>query len=392
MYLRKLFIQHVRNLDTTTLSFGPGFNYIHGANGAGKSALLEAIHILSRGRSFRSHRISSVIRHQQEELILHGKVAAPDGTSRSLAISRTRGGQTQIKTAGKKQSKISALAKIMPVQLLLPEAAELIFASPALRRGFMDWGLFHVEQQFLDLFADYRRVLAQRNAWLKTQDGEVGVDPWSAQLLQLAMPLHGMRQNYVASITPLIEANVQRLDPALQVQIRYRSGGLGEPDEAEKRLVESMPRDVKLGATHRGPHRSDLVFTVDQQPAAQILSRGQAKLLAGACILAQAQYLQQQTQTKSIFLVDDFGAELDTAHWAVFLDSLVELDCQIIATGTTELAGNGGVLEKAASGKHGAAGGDVPELSDLAVFHVEQGRFEAQKQPRNYDSGDPVPT
>jgi len=373
VYLQSLYLQNVRNLATTTLEFAPGFNFIYGDNGAGKTALLEAIYILSRGRSFRSHKVAPIICHEQKELLLRGEVIQGTAAAKSLAISKSRNGDTAIRVGGDKRHKVSDLAKQLPVQVLLPDAAQLIYGGPGGRRGFVDWGLFHVEQNFLDAYSRYQRVLSQRNAWLKTQTQEVTAlgaeDPWSGQLLNLAVTINSMRQGYVEAVLPYVSKLTESLNVGAEIGLSYDWGGLESREEAEKRLVESMPRDVKFGTTHRGPHRGELQIWANSLNAAEVLSRGQAKLVAAACILAQAEYLHERTGIRSIFLVDDFGAELDPGHWRVFLDTLNRLGVQVIATGTTPFFADSSPPSEASTAKLDAAS----QMFHVELFHVEQG-------------------
>jgi DNA replication and repair protein RecF len=260
----------------------------------------------------------------------------------------------------------SALAKHLPVQTLLPHAADLVLGGPGERRGFLDWGVFHVEQRFVEVSRSYRRVLNQRNAWLKSLGGDdpgmLG-DPWMTQLCALGTQIGQMREVYVDQFTPLFHRALNQLSPQLNVELEYEWGGLVGADQAEKKLGEAWSRDVKFGVTHRGPHRADLRFTAGGQDVSETVSRGQAKLIASAAILAQAELLYQHSNAKSLILIDDFGAELDAGHWQQFLGTLLALECQVIATSTLGLD---------------AAQSWIGGLQDLRVFHVKHGHFERQ--------------
>ncbi len=388
MYLKSIAIHGVRNLADTHLTLNPSVNYIYGENGAGKTALLEAVYLLSRGRSFRSHKIATLISHGKDELMVRGEVCREQGPDIKLGLAKRKDGHTQIRIGGERERRVSALARELPLQILLPDAARLVLSGPSERRAFIDWGLFHVEPGFLDTYSQYRRVLAQRNAWLKTvavQAPDPAADPWAPQLLAHGVALHTMRLNYVEALQPYISAGLERLGIDAQISIEYASGGLGDAEEAEKRLVESLPRDVKLGTTHRGPHRSDLLIKADTQPASDVLSRGQAKLVAGACILAQAEYLRSKRDIRCLFLVDDFAAELDPVRWRVFLEKLVHLNGQVIVTSTrldgfAPVAAEYGVREpldtiEPARELEAGSGGELLTPNEYKVFHVEHGKL-----------------
>jgi DNA replication and repair protein RecF len=361
VYLDTLTIQNFRNLQAQSIHLGPRFTYIYGANGAGKTAILEAIYLLARGRSFRTHKVSTVVSHGAASLLVRGNVVSLSGQNHQLAISKARSGKTELRLDGKTQARASALAQQLPLQLLMPDSGQLIMGGPAHRRAFMDWGVFHVERQFVDVARQYRRVILQRNAWLKSLEGKdvaIEKDPWFSQLLELAHKLSRFRAVYVEQFAPIFGRTLRQLSPELNVHLAYDWGGLSSLEEHEKKLTESWLRDVKFGVTHRGPHRADLTFRIGDETAADVVSRGQAKLIACAALLSQAELLREHSGAKSVFLIDDFGAELDSTHWRLFMETLKALDCQVIATSTEPY-------------DHKSLWGGA--TTDVRLFHVEHG-------------------
>ncbi len=386
MHLRWLHVHNFRNLADVYLDLSPGFNYVYGPNGAGKTALLEAIYFLARGRSFRTRKVAPLIRDHEDAVMVRARVASDADLEHEVGLRKTRSGETKLSLDGAAQTKASGLARLLPVHTLLPDSGELLFGGPGLRRGFLDWGLFHVEPRFLEVSTRYRRVLSQRNAWIKSAEGDgsldFGMDPWAEQLLALGTALCVQRDQYLEWLQPHFDTMIGRLAPELSVSLEHYWGGLESPDLAQKKLVESWSRDVKFGSTHRGPHRGDLRILLSSgegsqaslQDAADNVSRGQAKLIASAAILAQAELLREASGTHCVFLIDDFGAELDREHWQMFLAALVELECQVIATSTEPVEADSTALAPLSKW--------APEgwRAEMAVFHVEQGRVEPRKQ------------
>ncbi len=368
MYLKTLHIEHFRNINCADLALSPGLNYFHGDNGAGKTALLEAVYMLARGRSFRTAKVAALINHAADRLLMRAELGADvssdvnHAVAHMIAMSKDRSGQTELRIDGEKERRISETARLLPVQVLLPSAADLVLGSPAERRSFLDWGLFHVEPQFLEVSRRYRRVLSQRNAWLKTAaDTETPQsDPWFEQLCSLSTEMGRFRQGYLDEFQGAFCSALARLAPELEIDLELDWGGLESSAEVVKKLSDSFSRDVKFGVTHRGPHRADLLFVTGGRVAAEIVSRGQAKLIASAALLAQAEHLYAVRQQKSVFLIDDFGAELDAGHWRQFTETLVALGCQILATSTMP-------LEAAA----------LAQTAEIRMFHVKQGEIEA---------------
>jgi len=234
VHLRSLHIEHFRNLATQTITFTPGFNYLYGLNGAGKTAVLEAVHLLARGRSFRTSKSASLITHTQESVMVRGEMDAIDSRGVSMGVRKNRSGVTQMRLNGQSQSRASILAQHLPIQTLLPQASELVLGPPSERRLFLDWGVFHVEQGFVETARHYRRVLAQRNAWLKTLQGRdpgIEADPWFAQLMRHGGEVSRVRADYMQRFHPIFERALTELSPKLSVHVDYDWGGLEAPSK-----------------------------------------------------------------------------------------------------------------------------------------------------------------
>jgi DNA replication and repair protein RecF len=251
---------------------------------------------------------------------------------------RYRSNRSEIHVDGRPERQLSAVARLIPVQLFLPNSSELIFGPPKERRQFLDWGMFHVEPNYIDQLRAFQLALGQRNALLRSS-GDRGdaeeVAIWTNQLVTHALIVDQSRRHYIERLVPAIQAWLHRLSPGLDVSLAYRSGWRDEAT-LEVCLRESFDRDVKFGLTHCGPHRADLKVTVGSAAALTMLSRGQGKIVASAFRLAQADVTHDLGGRNSVFLIDDVGAELDAEHNARFFEALTVMDSQVFATATTE--------------------------------------------------------
>jgi len=358
MRIDRLFIENVRNLSRIELQPGAGLNLFIGANGAGKTAVLEAVYLLARGRSFRSGRTSSLIRRGADRLAVGVRGADHARGQVSLTLERELNGQTLLRLDGKRERRLSALAARLPLQLLLPDVSTLVFGSPGERRQWLDWGLFHVEPTYLEELQRFLQALKQRNAALR--DGRVDqaqFSVWTGSFCETAERITTIRRDYVARLGDHLQQVLPRLAPELRVSVELQAG-FREDLPLEKLLSEQRAREVKLGATQSGPQRADLKLTCEGVAASTVLSRGQGKMLAMALKIAQAGLLSDRAQSSSVFLIDDVGAELDRHHGRRFFELLGETGCQILATTTQDL--------------------DVGEGIGIRTrkFHVEQGRIE----------------
>jgi DNA replication and repair protein RecF len=358
LHLTHLEVLGFRNVSRADVDLSSGINLLVGENGAGKTAILEAIYLLARGRSFRTTQSKQLIRHGDDELVVRAEVDTGQMVHR-LARGKSRGGETKAKIDGESAHKQSRFAELLPLQTLLPGIADLVLDGPSIRREFVDWGLFHVEHQYLEISRRYRKALGQRSAWLREgHDGTFDKDPWAQDIAKQGALINHRRKGFVASLDQQTRRIFAALGAELEVQLIYH--GAGDTEDAAAAMVqlaESYERDLRHGTTHIGPHRNDVDIAVNGTNAKNTVSRGQAKLIASAIVLAYCTELSQQSNVLPVLLLDDFGAELDSGHRERFFLELERIGCQVIATTIDEpkyLVGDA-------------------LASRARVFHVEQG-------------------
>ena len=348
MLLRRLSVRNLRCLAEVDLEPSDN-NLIYGENASGKTSLLEAIFVLGRGKSFRISGRNGLIRDGEERAVLSGQVAQGERVA-PVGIALNRGAGATIRVDGRDETSAAALAAWLPVQVIDPGVHRLVDEAPGIRRRYLDWGLFHVKQTFLELWRRYHRILRQRNAALKS-GAPGGLASWDAQLMEAGEALTGARREYVQGLAPDVEAACEAL-LGREVKLTYRQGWSGERDLADA-LAESRERDLRHGSTHPGPHRADIAIHFDSHPAKGRVSRGQQKLLAAALILGQLRHVHRLSGVRSVLLLDDMAAELDSERLARFLSVVNDLDVQLFVSALTREA--------------------VSLPRPQRVFHVEQG-------------------
>jgi DNA replication and repair protein RecF len=202
----------------------------------------------------------------------------------------------------------------------------------------IDWGVSRGTKLRTRLSA----ALQQRNAALRVAKGRESemtqeTDVWTERLLDLALAVDRARRAYLEQLVPMIDAQMGILAPELRLRLSYLRGW-PESTTLEDSLRQNRSRDVKSAATSSGPHRAELRLEIGSERASAMLSRGQAKVVASAMRLAQAQLTADQGGRRSLFLIDDIGAELDHAHNEQFFQAL-ETRRQVFATGTPRSLG-----------------------------------------------------
>lgn len=339
MKIDRLQVSHLRNLDAVDVRLGPGLNAFCGGNGAGKTSLLEAVYLLGFGHSFRKGGRDVVVQDGRDRATVHAEIRVDHGRAvRRIGIERSRDGWRG-RVDGVELSTLSELFRLAPVCCFEPGSHTLMTGPSEDRRALLDWGLFHVEQNFLSRWRRYQRALKQRNALIRTQGQDAWFDPWEMELGEAAAPLEALRTEYVAHVSSYTGRVAGTLCPELgTVELVYRDGWKDlTPDSPEARTENwrtERGRDRERGFTRRGPHRADWRVRFGDLGTADHYSRGQAKLAALVLLLSQVLHHKAVLGEPPIVLLDDLPAELDAVHQERVLGFLRQLDAQVLVTGT----------------------------------------------------------
>ncbi|WP_237059827.1 DNA replication/repair protein RecF [Microbulbifer sediminum] len=330
MTLRRLVLTNFRNIGYADLDLGPSVNLFCGMNGSGKTSLLEAVHMLSSGRSFRTRQHQSVIREGCDGLTVFGQLQEAS----ALGIERIRSGGGRIRINQENAASSSQLAALLPLQVINSESFAALDGGPGVRRRLLDWTVFHVEHSYIQAWKAYQIALKQRNALLRR--GKIKAEDiaiWEQRLASAGNTVDSFR---AATLEPLRAAFFGLLEdmpdsPLRRVEFSYRRGWRKDADLLEA-LAASREVDVAQGHTRIGPQRADLRFSVGGEPAHQILSRGQQKMLVCALRAAMAAVVRKRGD-KPVFLVDDLPSELDPENQVQFAHWVSRVAGQVLVTG-----------------------------------------------------------
>ena len=354
MTLLKLDVFSVRNIHSASIQPSPTLNFLTGANASGKSSLLEAIFILGRARSFRTHHIKQAISFEQTQMIVAAQVQQRGGSVSNIGI-QVDNKQVEIRIDQENRPKAD-LAYALPVQLIHPKSYRLLDAGPQNRREFLDWGIFNHNRNFLSQWRKFSKALQQRNALLKTRQIKQ-LPAWDKELIEYGNAVNQFRKEYVQLLQPVFLQMASHFLDTDDIDI-YFVAGWDEKISLEQALQNDLEKDLRYGFTHSGPHRADFLTFYNKKSAKDFLSRGQQKLLVLALLLSQVDLLNEEAQNNCCVLIDDLAAELDTGNRSKLLKYLAGIGCQVFAT-STEVADLG----------------DLSALENYKVFHVEQGQL-----------------
>jgi len=334
MSLRRLRVTDFRCLQSADLEFDTRFTLITGPNASGKTSLLEAVYLLSRGRSFRTSRLENLMRSGTTQFVLFGEVETAlgsTGTAHRVGLGVEGSGEgLRARMAGERVASLTELSAVLPVQIIDPEVHRLIEEGPSRRRRFIDWGVFHVEHSYVAMWQRYQRALQQRNAGLKARLARALVSAWDSELVRLGQGIDAARSDYVARLSAVATPVVLRL-LGKELVLSYRSGW-AKDTPLESALQAAWAHDVEAGSTSVGPQRAELVIRLDGAAVKDRISRGQQKLLAAALLVAQLRLFDRQTSVQPSLLLDDPAAELDSEKLMALITEVSRDSVQLVAT------------------------------------------------------------
>ena len=374
--IERLQISNLRNLTHVNLH-ATDCNVIIGANGSGKTSLLEAIFLLSRGKSFRHHQPKRYIQHHQNTATVYARL----NDSSTLAIQKQADATTILRLNQTTVYNQSILTEQLPTLLIDPSTMDMLEQGSASRRQLLDWLVFHMKQGFHPQWLAYQRLLKQRNSLLKktshlTQVQLAELKSWDKGLSNHAALIHHYRERIFAEWQPYFAESIAQLLPAYadQLSLSYNAG-YDTNVALDIQLNERLEQDLQLGYTRIGNHRADvhvhwrsndsaasnnnlsdtmheadtnLKVAVIKEQAANVLSRGEKKLLITALRLSQlplllnnqkTNYLSNDSahaQVTPVVLLDDITAELDDRAIDILLSTLAQLPCQVFMTSLTD--------------------------------------------------------
>lgn len=357
MTITSLHITDFRNLsDVDIAPSSQSLNIIYGNNGSGKTSLLEAIHYLGSGRSFRTSTASRLIRHSQDKFSIFAQTMNCSKLQVPIGIEREIGGSVRLRINDRDITSTSEVAYLLPIRVINSHSHSLFESGPTFRRKYLDWGLFYQSGNFLHCWKNFERVLKQRNTILRDKRSKKELDIWTDEIIKYGLELDQLRQNYVQTLTPILLEVVKDLLSLSTLEIRYQSGWDNKQHYAAV-LANSYQEELRVGYTQFGPHRADVELVVDTISVKHFLSRGQQKLLICAMIVAQGMLLAKCANKSLIYLVDDLPSELDSQSKRRLISLLSQQKSQIFITAIASET-----IEDSMSSQ-----------SKMKLFHVEHG-------------------
>lgn len=394
MYIKHLSLNTFRNYDSQEVEFEPGINLLVGANGQGKTNLVEAILYLS---TLKSHRVAGylpMIKSSSPTALIRA-MAVVDSREALLEVELNRESANRGRVNRSDLPKLRDILGMMNTVIFAPEDLDIVKRDPSNRRDFIDDLVVQVWPRFAGVFADYDRVLKQRNSLLKSAkitktagSALATLDAWDASLVKYGAEIIEARIDLVSRLSPHVDAAYRAIatsnnEPSIDVKSSILGDRIGYylDDEAEGddslesvaglsraeledkfhvKLSTIRPKELERGLTLIGPQRDDLVFKLGELPVKGFASHGESWSFAIALRLASAALLRAETKTGDpILILDDVFAELD-AERRTRLAELIKDNEQVFITSA--------VVE------------DVPEALKTKPYFVHRGNVSRESE------------
>jgi len=335
LLLVRLWLTDFRCYEVLELELPPGCTVITGANGQGKTSLLEAVEWIATGRSFRGVPDGALTRAGTDAAIVRAEVERAGGQIRVEAEIRATG-RNRILVNGQPLARRRDLVDGLRATVFSPDDLELIKGGPAMRRGFLDDLLAASAPRYEAVRTDYERVLRQRNALLKggvrDADARTTLEVFDAQLARTGSDLIRARLRLTDRLLPAVArayAELAREEPAVggAYVVDWTGSTLTEDrDELEALLLESLVahrrREVDRGVTLVGPHRDEWRLELHGLEARTTASQGEQRSLALALRLGGHRVVAEVLGEEPLLLLDDVFSELDPSRSAALLEHL----------------------------------------------------------------------
>lgn len=379
MELSTLTLHNFRNYTDLTLDFDQGVNVFLGQNAQGKTNLLESIYALALTRSHRTSLDKELIQWDEKEAHISGRVKRRLGDV-PLSLSFTNKGKTA-RLNHLEQGRLSLYVGQLNVILFAPEDLALVKGAPAIRRRFIDMEFGQMSPRYLYNATQYRRILKERNAYLKQLQLQqatdtVFLDVLTEQLIDVAAELLMQRHEFLTQLQTAAQPIHQTIAPHETLTLVYQSSiALADRDldsikaDLATQFAKYRTREQQQGTTLIGPHRDDVQFLVNDKDVAVFGSQGQQRTTALAVKLAEIDLMYRQTGEYPVLLLDDVLSELDATRQTQLLYAIQDkVQTFITAPSLSDVAR---ALIKAPKVFHVNAG-EITVESDTATIAAER--------------------
>ena len=340
MHVNKLQLQYFRAYSYAEISLSPQMNIVLGGNAQGKSTIIEALSLFALGRSLRAKMDRDMIQFNAMQSSLHVSISKLNGQT-DLAIKISERGK-QVAVNRIPQKNMSDFLGNLYVVSFTPDDLQLIKGGPEERRRFLNISMSQFIQHYMASLHRYTQLLLQRNRLLKSKQFEA-LDIWNTQFCTAAVELIMLRSQFVQQLSTFAQEQYATIVHSSEtLGITYKTDVKdGTKEQMEMEMEETLKRhlstDMLRGYTSVGPHRDDLMFSLNEHPLARFGSQAQQRSTVLALKLGLIHYIQKVTNEYPILLLDDVLSELDLERQDHLLSLINKTQTVLTATHTSTI-------------------------------------------------------
>lgn len=339
MIIKSIELQNFRNYEIEKIEFDRNTNIIYGDNAQGKTNILEALFVAGTTKSHKGSRDMEMIRFGMDEAHLKAIITKKSIDYRiDMHIKKNKNKGIAINGIPIKKS--LELYGIINLIFFSPEDLYIIKSGPSARRRFMDMELCQLDKIYANNLINYNKTIDQRNRLLKeiqyNPSLKETLDIWDIQLVNYGSKIIEARQNFIKNLNLIIkEIHGNLSGNREELYVEYEPSVSGE-DEFEKKLSENRERDLHQKTTSAGPHRDDIIFSVNNIDIRKYGSQGQQRTTALSLKLAEIELVKKITNDTPILLLDDVLSELDSNRQNYLLNNIHDVQTIVTCTGLDE--------------------------------------------------------
>ncbi|MDD3393529.1 MAG: DNA replication/repair protein RecF [Anaerotignum sp.] len=362
MQISEVSLQGFRNLEELSLQPATGINVFYGKNAQGKTNFLESLYLCATGRSMRTKYDWQMVGFEAEESHIRLLIQKNNRKER-IDVHLKRDTKKGIARNGVPIKKLGDLFGTVYTVVFSPEDLSLIKDGPAERRRFLDMELCQLSRIYYYDLQQYYRILKQRNNLLKEIQKKPPLQEtlfvWDTQLIDYGERVMTARRDFLQRLDIIAAEKLNALTGGLdQLKIAYKPNC--ELGQMAERLERNIQRDIYLGSTNFGPHKDDILFSIDGKEVKSFGSQGQQRTTALAARLAEIDLIREETGEEPVLLLDDVLSELDETRQRYLMESIDGLQAFLTCTGIED------VVKK--------------YISKDNLFYVENGRITSENR------------
>lgn len=343
MYIEKIKLINFRNYKELDIELCEGVNIFYGQNAQGKTNIIEAIHMASTGKSHRTQKDLELIKWNDEESKIKIDFIK-EKEEKKIEVYLNKFLKKQIKLNGVKLDRIGDLIGNLKTVIFSPDHMRIIKGGPVERRRFMDILLSQVRPGYYYNLVQYLRTLEQRNKLLIEVKANSSIlktiDVWNEQLAYFGTKLITARHDFLKILCEMASDTHKKISNDKEdLKIRYNSNieyNINFEKEIKENFIQALKKSIKIdlkrSITHKGPHRDDILFFINEKEVKKYSSQGQQRTSLLSLKISELKYMKEETGEVPVLLLDDVFSELDMERQKYLVEFIKGIQAIITCT------------------------------------------------------------